>query len=100
MKWKEVYIHFKVSSESFLFCVYDRQFNTSVLFETKKTLETFIVLLDEQERVQKKTFTKWVNIYLSLHEPPLSIKDLFEDLKDGTKLIALLEGLSGQTLVS
>jgi nesprin-1 len=56
--------------------------------------------LDEQERVQKKTFTKWMNIYLSLHEPPYHIHDLFEDLKDGTKLIALLEVLSGQTLVS
>jgi hypothetical protein len=59
-----------------------------------------LLLLDEQERVQKKTFTKWVNIYLSLHEPPYFINDLFEDFKDGTKLIALLEVLSGQTLVS
>ncbi|CAF3955463.1 unnamed protein product, partial [Rotaria sordida] len=55
-------------------------------------------LQNEQERVQKKTFTKWVNIYLSLHEPPFFINDLFEDFKDGTKLIALLEVLSGQTL--
>ncbi|CAF4384748.1 unnamed protein product [Adineta steineri] len=46
-------------------------------------------LQNEQERVQKKTFTKWVNIYLSLHEPPYFITDLFEDFKDGTKLIAL-----------
>ncbi|CAF1393388.1 unnamed protein product [Rotaria sordida] len=53
---------------------------------------------DEQERVQKKTFTKWVNIYLSLHEPTYYINDLFEDFRDGTKLIALLEVLSGQTL--
>ena len=57
------------------------------------------VSLDEQERVQKKTFTKWINIYLSLHEPPYFIRDLYEDIKDGTKLIALLEALSGQTLV-
>ena len=60
----------------------------------------FIFSLDEQERVQKKTFTKWVNIYLSLHDNSYNIKDLFEDFKDGTKLIALLEVLSGQTLVS
>lgn len=59
----------------------------------------FFFPLDEQERVQKKTFTKWVNIYLSLHEPSLYVNDLFEDLQDGTKLIALLEVLSGQTLV-
>ncbi|CAM4782634.1 unnamed protein product, partial [Rotaria magnacalcarata] len=55
-------------------------------------------LQNEQERVQKKTFTKWINIYLSLHEPPFFINDLFEDLKDGTKLVALLEVLSGQTI--
>ncbi|CAF1260773.1 unnamed protein product, partial [Adineta ricciae] len=62
-------------------------------------LETSIhSLQNEQERVQKKTFTKWINIYLSLHEPPYFIKDLYEDIKDGTKLIALLEALSGQTL--
>ncbi len=59
----------------------------------------FIIWLDEQERVQKKTFTKWVNIYLSLHDPPLYVNDLFEDFQDGTKLIALIEVLSGQTLV-
>lgn len=54
---------------------------------------------DEQERVQKKTFTKWVNIYLSMHEPSFFINDLFDDFKDGTKLVALLEVLSGQTIV-
>ncbi|CAF4445888.1 unnamed protein product, partial [Adineta steineri] len=53
---------------------------------------------DEQERIQKKTFTNWVNSYLSLHEPPYRIEDLFEDFNDGTKLIALIETLSGQTL--
>ncbi|CAF4079785.1 unnamed protein product, partial [Rotaria sp. Silwood2] len=66
---------------------------------SRSELEISIYTLqNEQERVQKKTFTKWVNIYLSLHEPPYFISDLFEDLKDGTKLIALLEVLSGQTL--
>ena len=55
--------------------------------------------LDEQDAIQKKTFTKWVNIYLSMHEPPYFVDDLFEDLKDGTKLLALLEVLSGQKLV-
>ena len=55
--------------------------------------------LDEQEAVQKKTFTKWVNIYLSLHDPPFYVDNLFDDFKDGIKLIALLEVLSGQTLV-
>ncbi|CAF1053347.1 unnamed protein product [Adineta ricciae] len=60
--------------------------------------ESITTLQNEQERVQKKTFTKWVNIYLSEHEPPFHINDLFEDFNDGTKLIALVETLSGQPL--
>jgi hypothetical protein len=32
--------------------------------------------------------------------PPLRIDDLIDDLKDGTKLLALLEVLSGERLVS
>uniref|UniRef100_A0A8D8Q2T6 Nesprin-1 n=1 Tax=Cacopsylla melanoneura TaxID=428564 RepID=A0A8D8Q2T6_9HEMI len=53
---------------------------------------------DEQERVQKKTFVNWINSYLSKRIPPLRIDDLTEDLKDGTKLLALLEVLSGDKL--
>ncbi|XP_072386756.1 muscle-specific protein 300 kDa isoform X12 [Diabrotica undecimpunctata] len=53
---------------------------------------------DEQERVQKKTFVNWINSYLSKRVPPLRIEDLIEDLKDGTKLLALLEVLSGERL--
>lgn len=33
------------------------------------------------------------------HRPPLVVADLFEDIKDGIKLLALLEVLSGQKLV-
>ncbi|XP_033150837.1 nesprin-1 [Drosophila busckii] len=53
---------------------------------------------EEQERVQKKTFTNWINSYLSKRVPPLRIDDLINDLRDGTKLIALLEVLSGERL--
>ncbi|KAL3268199.1 hypothetical protein HHI36_007324 [Cryptolaemus montrouzieri] len=53
---------------------------------------------DEQERVQKKTFVNWINSYLSKRVPPLRVNDLIEDLKDGTKLLALLEVLSGEKL--
>ncbi|XP_025834538.1 nesprin-1 isoform X2 [Agrilus planipennis] len=53
---------------------------------------------DEQERVQKKTFVNWINSILAKRIPPLKIEDLIEDLKDGTKLIALLEVLSGEKL--
>uniref|UniRef100_A0A8D1E8N4 Calponin-homology (CH) domain-containing protein n=1 Tax=Sus scrofa TaxID=9823 RepID=A0A8D1E8N4_PIG len=55
-------------------------------------------LLDEQEIVQKRTFTKWINSHLAKRKPPMVVDDLFEDMKDGVKLLALLEVLSGQKL--
>uniref|UniRef100_A0AAR2JHF7 Spectrin repeat containing, nuclear envelope 1b n=1 Tax=Pygocentrus nattereri TaxID=42514 RepID=A0AAR2JHF7_PYGNA len=54
--------------------------------------------LDEQEAVQKRTFTKWINSHLAKRDPPLVVKDLFEDIKDGVMLLALLEVLSGHKL--
>ncbi|KAG5265767.1 hypothetical protein AALO_G00246160 [Alosa alosa] len=58
----------------------------------------FQYLRDEQEVVQKRTFTKWINSHLAKYKTPLKINDLFEDIKDGVKLLALLEVLSGQRL--
>ncbi|RXN33841.1 nesprin-1 isoform X3 [Labeo rohita] len=58
----------------------------------------FQYLRDEQEAVQKRTFTKWINSHLAKHKPPFEVNDLFEDIKDGVKLLALLEVLSGQRL--
>ena len=55
-------------------------------------------LSDVQEKVQKKTFINWINSYLAKRQPPLKIQDLFEDLKDGSKLVFLLEVLSGEKL--
>ncbi|XP_067337447.1 nesprin-1 isoform X16 [Channa argus] len=55
-------------------------------------------LRDEQEAVQKRTFTKWINSHLAKCVPPLVVTDLFEDIKDGVMLLALLEVLSGQKL--
>uniref|UniRef100_A0A671XC21 Microtubule actin crosslinking factor 1 n=1 Tax=Sparus aurata TaxID=8175 RepID=A0A671XC21_SPAAU len=52
---------------------------------------------DERDRVQKKTFTKWVNKHLI--KVRKHITDLYEDLRDGHNLISLLEVLSGVTLV-
>lgn len=54
---------------------------------------------DERQDVQQKTFTKWINHHLNKagHEP---IKNLFEDLRDGHKLLALLETLTNQKYVS
>ncbi|XP_062394361.1 plectin-like isoform X2 [Sardina pilchardus] len=51
---------------------------------------------DERDRVQKKTFTKWVNKHLIKAQRHVS--DLYEDLRDGHNLISLLEVLSGETL--
>uniref|UniRef100_A0A7M4FLZ9 Calponin-homology (CH) domain-containing protein n=1 Tax=Crocodylus porosus TaxID=8502 RepID=A0A7M4FLZ9_CROPO len=53
---------------------------------------------DEQEAVQKRTFTKWINTHLAKRNPPIMVNDLFEDIKDGVMLLALLEVLSGQKL--
>uniref|UniRef100_A0A8C7L2G7 Microtubule actin crosslinking factor 1 n=1 Tax=Oncorhynchus kisutch TaxID=8019 RepID=A0A8C7L2G7_ONCKI len=50
----------------------------------------------ERDRVQKKTFMKWVNKHLI--KVRKHITDLYEDLRDGHNLISLLEVLSGVTL--
>ncbi|CAI4227612.1 unnamed protein product [Auanema sp. JU1783] len=51
---------------------------------------------DERDNIQKKTFTKWVNKHLS--KAGQKVEDLFQDLRDGYKLIALLEALTGEKL--
>ncbi|TNM94661.1 hypothetical protein fugu_017420 [Takifugu bimaculatus] len=68
--------------------------------ETSLNLVTgfYHYLRDEQEAVQKRTFTKWINSHLAKRVPPLIVTDLYEDLKDGVMLLALLEVLSGQKL--
>uniref|UniRef100_A0A7N5KL77 Calponin-homology (CH) domain-containing protein n=1 Tax=Ailuropoda melanoleuca TaxID=9646 RepID=A0A7N5KL77_AILME len=53
----------------------------------------------ERENVQKRTFTRWVNLHLEKCDPPLEVKDLFVDIQDGKILMALLEVLSGRNLV-
>ncbi|XP_039438021.1 dystrophin, isoforms A/C/F/G/H isoform X4 [Culex pipiens pallens] len=53
------------------------------------------VLSYERQDIQKKTFTKWINGYLAKSGTP-PINDLFEDLKDGHKLLSLLEVLTNQ----
>ncbi|XP_046874484.1 plectin a [Hypomesus transpacificus] len=60
-----------------------------------------IRIADERDRVQKKTFTKWINKHLMKHwraEAQRHVTDLYEDLRDGHNLISLLEVLSGETL--
>ncbi|XP_053146646.1 utrophin isoform X4 [Hemicordylus capensis] len=52
---------------------------------------------DEHNDVQKKTFTKWINARFS-KSGKSPIRDMFTDLRDGRKLLDLLEGLIGNPL--
>lgn len=54
---------------------------------------------DERDAVQKKTFTKWMNFYLSQRNG-LYVDDLYIDLRDGHLLLSLLEIFTNQTIVS
>ncbi|KAM6171453.1 calmin [Erethizon dorsatum] len=53
----------------------------------------------ERENVQKRTFTRWINLHLEKCDPPLEVADLFVDIQDGKILMALLEVLSGRNLL-
>ncbi|KAL2098631.1 hypothetical protein ACEWY4_005111 [Coilia grayii] len=52
----------------------------------------------EQEQIQKRTFTNWINAQLSKRKPPCVVLDLFYDFRDGARLLDLLEVISGQRL--
>ncbi|KAF7638383.1 hypothetical protein Mgra_00002066, partial [Meloidogyne graminicola] len=54
------------------------------------------LLKDERKDIQKKTFTKWCNTYLS--RARMEIQDLFADLGDGIILLKFLEIISGESL--
>lgn len=71
---------------------YDGGNSSSRLFERSRIR----ALADERETVQKKTFCKWVNSHLV--RANCKIQDLYTDLRDGKKLIKLLEILSGERL--
>ncbi|NXM47158.1 DMD protein, partial [Gymnorhina tibicen] len=51
----------------------------------------------EREDVQKKTFTKWINAQFAKFGKRY-IEDLFNDFRDGRRLLELLECLTGQKL--
>uniref|UniRef100_A0A8C1VB74 Calmin n=1 Tax=Cyprinus carpio TaxID=7962 RepID=A0A8C1VB74_CYPCA len=53
----------------------------------------------EREVVQKRTFTRWMNLHLEKCNPRLEVRDLFRDIQDGKILMALLEELSGSKLL-
>ncbi|XP_044232204.1 uncharacterized protein clmnb [Thunnus albacares] len=54
---------------------------------------------DERKAVQKRTFTRWMNMFLQRCEPPVEAHDLFTDIQDGRILMSLLEELSGCKLL-
>ncbi|XP_030577751.1 calmin isoform X2 [Archocentrus centrarchus] len=54
---------------------------------------------DEREAVQKRTFTRWMDVFLQRRDPPIEVHDLFTDIQDGRILMALLEELSGCRLL-
>lgn len=54
---------------------------------------------DQRDAVQKKTFTKWINFYLSKKQGAVLVEDLYIDLRDGNLLLNLLEIFSNQTIV-
>lgn len=54
---------------------------------------------DERKAVQKRTFTRWMNVFLQRCDPPVEVHDLFTDIQDGRVLMALLEELSGCKLL-
>ncbi|XP_045082277.1 microtubule-actin cross-linking factor 1-like isoform X11 [Coregonus clupeaformis] len=70
-----------------------RKTHDSVLDPAERAV---VRVADERDRVQKKTFMKWVNKHLI--KVRKHITDLYEDLRDGHNLISLLEVLSGVTL--
>ncbi|XP_016125393.1 uncharacterized protein [Sinocyclocheilus grahami] len=53
----------------------------------------------EREVVQKRTFTRWMNLHLEKCNPRMEVRDLFCDIQDGKILMALLEELSGCKLL-
>ncbi|XP_040285503.1 utrophin isoform X2 [Bufo bufo] len=67
------------------------------IFALQTTSRASSMKPDEHNDVQKKTFTKWINARFS-KSGNAPIKDLFVDLKDGRKLLDLLEGLTGTSL--
>ncbi|XP_065345561.1 spectrin beta chain, non-erythrocytic 1 isoform X4 [Cloeon dipterum] len=53
-------------------------------------------LQEERLHIQKKTFTKWINSFLS--KARMEVEELFTDLSDGKRLLKLLEIISGERL--
>ncbi|XP_023158466.1 dystrophin, isoforms A/C/F/G/H isoform X1 [Ceratitis capitata] len=81
---------------------YDYEILCDTLFEQQPIQllgydEFRIRFMDERQDIQKKTFTKWINSHL-LKTQCTPVIDLFEDLRDGHRLLALLSVLTQSQL--
>lgn len=54
-------------------------------------METNYIFCKAQwEETQRKTYTKWVNLYLSKRRPPVKLTDIVDDFKAGPERMAQL----------
>ncbi|VDM02513.1 unnamed protein product, partial [Schistocephalus solidus] len=53
-------------------------------------------LHEETTRIQKKTYTNWINAHL--RKANMEVVDLYKDLQDGTRLMKLMELISRANL--
>ncbi|OQV19328.1 Dystrophin [Hypsibius exemplaris] len=53
----------------------------------------------EQERIQQKVFARWINSRFAKVNNPRRIEDLFQDLRTGVNLAALVELITGSKVV-
>ncbi|CAK5009860.1 unnamed protein product [Meloidogyne enterolobii] len=53
---------------------------------------------EAEQRMQRNTFTRWVNHHLEAHSSSSQTQNLIEDMKDGILLCHLLEVLTGDVL--
>ncbi|XP_027896962.1 nesprin-2a isoform X6 [Xiphophorus couchianus] len=60
--------------------------------------DVHMLLQVEHEQIQKRTFTNWINAQLAKRSSPSYVSDLFLDLSDGSRLLDLLEVMSGQSM--
>ena len=74
------------------FCFYN-----DFLWSLKQFYHVLIYrILAQWEETQRKTYTKWVNMYLAKRKPPVKLDDVIEDFKKGPERICeLLELLCG-----
>jgi len=61
-----------------------------------QTNSGYLVMDKQWEKIQKKTFSKWVNSHLAKRGQ--KIEEITTEFKDGLKLISFLEIISGKTM--